>query len=110
MEFTRPIVMMVAALTLAFPASVLAQSERGSITGVVQDTTKAVVPGVSVKVINTATNATTNVVSSESGTYSAANLPPGTYRIEASIPGLPVRERRRHPAHRGRDRAHRRDA
>src|SRR5206468_1404895 len=39
-------------------------------------------------VINTATNATTHVVSSESGTYSAANLPPGTYRMEASLTGF----------------------
>ena len=31
---------------------------------------------------------TTNVISSESGTYSAANLPPGPYRVEASIPGF----------------------
>src|SRR5439155_8419567 len=65
-----------------------AQSERGSITGVVQDTSKAAIPGVSVKVINTATNATTDVVSSESGDYSAANLPPGPYRIEASLTGF----------------------
>src|SRR5207249_1768280 len=41
-----------------------------------------------VKVINTATNATTDVVSSESGDYSAANLPPGPYRIEASLTGF----------------------
>ena len=85
MEFTRPFVMMVAALTLAFPGPVLGQSERGTISGVVQDTTKAVVPGASVKVINTATNATTTVVSSDSGTYSAVNLPPGVYRVEASL-------------------------
>ncbi len=35
--------------------------------------------------VNTATNATTTVFSSESGAYSAANLPPGVYRIEATI-------------------------
>ncbi len=79
---------LLAALALALPALSFAQSERGSITGVVEDTSKAVVPGVSVKVVNTATNATTNVVTSESGTYSAANLPPGVYRIEASLQGF----------------------
>jgi hypothetical protein len=75
---------------VAFPiaAPCFAQSERGSITGVIQDTSKAAVPGVSVKVINTATNATTDVVSSESGAYNAANLSPGTYRIEASLTGF----------------------
>src|SRR4051812_14057721 len=73
---------------LACADSSLAQSERGSITGVVQDTTKGAIPGAAVNVINTATNATTSVVSSESGAYSAANLPPGPYRIEASLTGF----------------------
>ena len=75
-------------MAVATPTRGFAQSERGSITGVVEDSTKAGVPGVSVKVINTATNATTNIVSSDSGNYSATNLPPGTYRIEASIAGF----------------------
>jgi hypothetical protein len=88
MAISRSIAIVLATVAFATPALCFAQSERGSITGVVQDTTKAGVPGVSVKVINTATNATTTVVSSESGTYSAANLPPGPYRIEASIPGF----------------------
>ena len=73
---------------LAIPLSALAQTERGTITGVVMDSTKAALPGVSVKVINAATNAATNVVSSESGAYSAANLSPGTYKIEATLQGF----------------------
>jgi hypothetical protein len=85
MTFKRSIVVMLAALILASPTPALGQSERGTITGVVQDTTKAVIPGATVKVINTATNATTTVVSSDSGTYSAANLLPGAYRVEASL-------------------------
>jgi carboxypeptidase family protein len=88
MVIKRLVVIALSAVAVASPALCFAQSERGTITGVVDDTTKAAVPGVSVKVINTATNATTTVVSSESGTYSAANLPPGTYRIEASLPGF----------------------
>ncbi len=88
MVINRLIVTGLAAVTLALPSPCGAQSERGSVTGVVQDTTKAWIPGVSVKVVNTATNATVTVVSSEAGAYSAANLPPGIYRIEASIPGF----------------------
>ena len=80
MGLTRLIVVLFATAALAMPARSLAQSERGSIAGVVADTTKAGVPGVSVKVIDTATNATTTVVSSESGAYNAASLPPGTSR------------------------------
>ncbi len=80
--------LILAVVALAMPASVFAQSERGSITGVVHDTTRSAIPGVSVKVIHTETNAETMVVSSESGAYSAANLAPGTYRIEASLQGF----------------------
>ena len=81
-------VIVVATVALVVPVRAFAQSERGSITGVVADSSKAGIPGVSLKVINTATNATILVVSSESGTYSAANLPPGPYRIEASLQGF----------------------
>jgi Carboxypeptidase regulatory-like domain len=88
MTTRRSIGIVLATVALAVPASSFAQSERGSITGIVQDSTKAVVPGVSVKVINTATNAATHVVSSETGSYAAPNLPPGTYRVEASLPGF----------------------
>jgi hypothetical protein len=77
-----------AAVVLALPIAGYAQTERGTITGVVMDSSKAAVPGVSIKVINTATNTETNIVSSESGSYSATNLPPGTYKIEATLQGF----------------------
>ncbi len=75
-------------LVLAATAAASAQSERGSITGVVQDSTRAVLPGVAVKVVNTDTNATTTVFSADSGSYNVASLPPGVYRIEAAIVGF----------------------
>ncbi len=78
----------IAAVVIALPIAGFAQTERGTITGVVMDSSKAAVPGVSIKVINTSTNAETNIVSSESGSYSAANLPPGTYRLEATLQGF----------------------
>ena len=88
MIIRRSIVTVLAAASLAVPALSFGQSERGSITGVVTDTTKAAVPGVSVKVVNTATNVTTNLTTSESGTYSATNLPPGVYKVEAALQGF----------------------
>ena len=78
----------IAAVVLAVPFAAFAQTERGTITGVVMDSSKAAVPGVSIAVINKGTNAASNVVSSDSGTYSATNLPPGTYRIEATLQGF----------------------
>ena len=88
MSFTRVSASFIAALVLAVPFAASAQTERGTITGVVMDSSKAAVPGASIAVINTGTNAASNVVSSESGTYSATNLPPGTYRIEATLQGF----------------------
>src|SRR5436309_5020113 len=88
MIIRRSIVTLLAAASLGIPGLSSGQSERGSITGVVTDTTKAAVPGVSVKVVNTATNVTTNLTTSESGTYSATNLPPGVYKVEAALQGF----------------------
>ena len=88
MIIRRSIVTLLAAASLAIPGLSFGQSERGSITGVVTDTTKAAVPGVSVKVVNAATNVTTNLTTSESGTYSATNLPPGVYKVEAALQGF----------------------
>src|SRR5262245_41275898 len=88
MASRRWMVVVLASVALAAPALCLAQSERGSITGVVEDISKAALPGVVLKVINTATNATIEVVSSESGGYSVANLLPGPYRVEAALPGF----------------------
>ena len=87
MSFQR-LTAFVAAVVLALPFAAFAQTERGTITGVVMDSSKAAVPGVSIAVINAGTNNATNVVSSDSGSYSAANLPPGTYRIEATLQGF----------------------
>jgi hypothetical protein len=72
-----------AAATLGF-----AQSERGNITGVVTDATSAAVPNAPLKIVNMGTNAATSVIASSSGEYSAANLAPGTYRLEVSTPGF----------------------
>ncbi|MES1257673.1 MAG: carboxypeptidase-like regulatory domain-containing protein, partial [Acidobacteriota bacterium] len=55
-------------LTLAALAlSAFAQSERGIITGAVRDTSGAVVPGASIKIVNTATNVTLDTVSNVEG-------------------------------------------
>src|SRR5687767_11388164 len=88
MNFTRLALCIAAVLVL--PLTAFAQSERGTITGLVMDASKGAVPGASIAVINTGTNATANVVSSDSGSYSAANLRPGTYRIGATQEGIPT--------------------
>ena len=65
MAIKRVMVSLLAAVFLATPSLSAAQSERGGITGLVTDSTKAALPGVAVVVTNIATNQVTNVFSSE---------------------------------------------
>ncbi len=73
---------------LLFCAALVAQSERGNITGLVTDSTGAVVPNVAVVITNTATNVPEHVTTTSAGEYNAANLVPGVYRIEISTSGF----------------------
>ncbi len=61
--------------------TVWAQANRATITGLVTDSTGAVVPDVNVTVINTDTNVPTKTVSNREGIYVAPNLFPGPYSV-----------------------------
>src|SRR6516164_11345362 len=56
--------------------------------GRVQDATAAVLPGVEITATNTATAIARMTVTNESGSYVLPNLPIGTYRLEAALPGF----------------------
>jgi hypothetical protein len=60
----------------------------GNVEGVVTDTTGAVLPGVTVVVRNTATNATREAVSDDAGRYRANALQPGVYEVTATLGGF----------------------
>ena len=68
-------------LIAAGPVTAYAQSDRGSITGIVTDSTGAVVPRVTVIVTNTATNTSRETLSTESGKYVFQELPVGVYNL-----------------------------
>src|SRR5438552_991389 len=76
------------ALLLLIPIAAFPQAANGRITGTVTDATGAVIPGVSVEVKNTATGVAFTAVSTETGSYTAPNLPPGAYAITAVLPGF----------------------
>lgn len=69
-------------------ALLLAQTERGNITGVISDPTHAPIPGAGIVLVQTDTNATTKAASMNSGEYNLPNLPPGSYRMEVTAPGF----------------------
>ncbi|WP_158819733.1 TonB-dependent receptor [Granulicella sp. S156] len=74
---------------LLVPGVVSAQNAvTGAITGVVVDPTGALVPGATVKIVDTATNATLKVVTNSEGRYSAPLLKPSKYEIDVTSNGL----------------------
>ncbi|HEY3456445.1 MAG TPA: TonB-dependent receptor [Bryobacteraceae bacterium] len=76
---------LLAVLTLPLADS---QVERASLAGTVTDNSGAVVPGVTLKVTNEATNTAANLQTDAAGDYRAVNLTPGSYAIEAEKPGF----------------------
>jgi hypothetical protein len=77
-----------ACIAALFVYSAFAQSTTGTITGLVSDSTGAVVPQASVTVKNQATGAQAETVSSNTGNYVIPNLPVGIYEISVSNPGF----------------------
>ena len=73
--------------TLALATVALAQ-DQGRFTGIVADTTGAVIPGASIRVKNEKTGAERTVKSSDTGVFFVTNLSPATYSIVASSTGL----------------------
>jgi hypothetical protein len=65
-----------------------AQSERGTITGSVSDSSGAVVPGATVTITNTATNVATTLTTNQAGSYTAPSLPAGTYNVRVEAQGF----------------------
>lgn len=80
-------------LAMTLPAAAQSQAINGTIEGVVRDASQAVLPGVTVTVINRDTGAQRVVVTDATGTYRAAVLPLGTYRLTAELPGFKTVER-----------------
>src|SRR5207245_11649636 len=65
-----------------------AQTYTSTILETVQDTSGALVPGVSITVKHTESGLTRTVVSSERGGYNVPLLPVGAYEITTSMPGF----------------------
>ncbi len=77
----------VAVLVLA-PTLAFAQATTGSINGVVTDSTKAILPGVTIQVTNAGTGVVRSSATDERGHYRVLNLAPGTYMVAAELSGF----------------------
>jgi Carboxypeptidase regulatory-like domain/TonB dependent receptor-like, beta-barrel len=75
-------------LTIGLASSAFAQGGRTEITGTVLDQAKAVLPGVTVTVVNEATGLQRAAVTSGDGRFVIPTLVPGTYTIKAELQGF----------------------
>jgi hypothetical protein len=81
----RTLAALLAAVLLAWPAS--AQEQRGSIEGIVKDTSGAVVPGATVTLTG-GSGAKLEAVSDAEGLYRFPSLAPGNYTVSANLQGF----------------------
>src|SRR6202047_3320619 len=68
--------------------SAVGQSTFGSIVGVVQDKTQAVVPGASVQIRSLEDNSTRSTASDQNGAFEFVNLKAGKYVVSVQAPGF----------------------
>src|SRR5215467_2836119 len=77
-----------ALVILVFAPFAGAQAITGTIEGRVTDVSAAVLPGVDVTITNESTGQVRSSVTNETGLYNVPLLPPGTYSVQASLPGF----------------------
>ena len=75
-----------AVLLLSTPSG--AQTNTGTVTGRVFDSSTAVVPGAAVVLTNVATNVPRDTISNEAGVYVFSSVPPGGYRLSIELSGF----------------------
>jgi hypothetical protein len=76
-------------LAVAFAAgNLLAQVQTATITGTATDPSGAAIVGAKIVATNTETNVTHSTVSDQSGRYTIADLPVGTYSVQATQSGF----------------------
>src|SRR6516164_8125129 len=86
----RHVLLLICATSLCLACSVFtfAQTDRGTITGTVADSSSAVIPGANITATNTETTAKYETVSTETGNYTLTQLPVGVYGITVELPGF----------------------
>jgi hypothetical protein len=83
----RRVLALVCALTVAVVLPAVAQDQRGSIEGIVRDTSGAVLPGVTVEVRNAA-GVVVATTTDEAGVYRFPSLASGNYTVKAELAGF----------------------
>src|SRR5215831_8919234 len=87
-HFAVTLVAVVCSLFLLNVSVAFAQSGNAQLGGLIEDSSKALIPGVTITATNVDTNVTQTTLSNESGTYTFAALPPGKYKVSADLSGF----------------------
>jgi Carboxypeptidase regulatory-like domain/TonB dependent receptor len=91
-RLTRKICVPLTVVSVAFVSlatvTTFAQTELGSITGTIEDTSGAAIPNCQVEIESTQTSAVRTVTTDQNGFYSVPSLTVGSYRISATAAGF----------------------
>jgi hypothetical protein len=90
---SRFIVFLLTFFLAAIPLALRAQVVGGTISGIVEDSTGAALPGASVVVRNVETGAVRSLVTGGDGRFSAPSVPIGSYSLKISHSGFKTQER-----------------
>jgi hypothetical protein len=75
-------------LALVLCTSAFGQISNSTVSGTIEDPSRAVLPGVTVTATNTETGVAASAVTNESGAYNLVSLLPGPYKVAAELPGF----------------------
>ena len=86
----KRIVALSAALMLLFfaPSSGVAQTSFGTITGIIRDSSGAVLPDANITVTNEQTGISRQATTDSNGAYTVPSLPPAVYTVTAELKGF----------------------
>jgi hypothetical protein len=73
---------------LSVVSNIMAQAGRGGITGLVTDSSGALIPGATVQIVNEHTKVSQETVTSSAGLYFFSSIIPGTYQLTATYQGF----------------------
>ena len=79
----------------------VAQESRGSIAGLVVDSSGAALPGVTITIVNSGTNAMVTQTLNAAGQYATRFLQPGTYTVSVELIGFQKKEHQNVQVHVG---------
>jgi hypothetical protein len=86
--FTSVLFVLCSALFLQVQRVPAQTSSNGTVGGIVEDPSKALIPGVGITLTNVQTNIVQKAVTNETGAYSFLSVPPGFYSVIAELPGF----------------------